>query len=116
MESDGYICLPVSIDLGRSWCRYDAVGSAGDWRIPDAPDDLAHLDRLDSQRDGDPDVAATLCILSGRSRGSVSARKAWIPGSPGVSSRLERKIYGCGPPYPERLPGGGIPGGAPGGG
>ena len=93
---DGYICLPVSVVWGVLGCRYDAMGCTGSGSgIPDAPADSGSISlMLDPAR-----VLAIrmsrrrLCILSGRSRRirQWEGVDSWLTG---VSSRLERRIYG----------------------
>ena len=112
---DGYICVPVSIVwgvLGAATMRWGAPVLVRVFRmLPRTP---GHLIVWILAAVLAMDVMATLCILSGRSRRirQWEGVDSWLTG---VSSRLEDLWLG-GPPYPERLPGGGIPGGAPGGG
>ena len=74
--------------------RYDAVGCTGPGAgIPDAPRTPGHLIVWILAAVLAMDVTATLCILSGRSRRirQWEGVDSWLTG---VSSRLERKIYG----------------------
>ncbi len=88
-----YLCAGV-YRMGRSWCRYDAVGCTGLGAVfrmlPRTP---GHLIVWILAAVLAMDVTATLCILSGRSRRirQWEGVDSWLTG---VSSRLERKIYG----------------------
>ena len=91
---DGYICFPVSVIwgiLGFVTMRWGAPLLIGVFRmIPVTP---AHLVIWILSGILILDVAATLCILSGRSRRirQWQGVDSWLTG---VSSRLERRIYG----------------------
>lgn len=91
---DGYICLPVSIVwgiLGMIMMRWGAPLLIRIFHmIPRVP---GHLLIWILTGILALDVAATLCILSGRSRRirQWEGVDSWLTG---VSSRLERKIYG----------------------
>lgn len=91
---DGYICFPVSVIwgvLGFVTMRWGAPLLIGVFRmIPMTP---AHLVIWILSGILILDVAATLCILSGRSRRirQWQGVDSWLTG---VSSRLERRIYG----------------------
>ena len=91
---DGYICFPVSVIwgvLGFVTMRWEAPLLIGVFRmIPMTP---AHLVIWILSGILILDVAATLCILSGRSRRirQWQGVDSWLTG---VSSRLERRIYG----------------------
>ena len=91
---DGYICFPVSVIwgiLGFVTMRWGAPLLIGVFRmIPMTP---AHLVIWILSVILILDVAATLCILSGRSRRirQWQGVDSWLTG---VSSRLERRIYG----------------------
>ena len=91
---DGYICFPVSVIwgvLGFVTMRWGAPLLIDVFRmIPMTP---AHLVIWILSGILILDVAATLCILSGRSRRirQWQGVDSWLTG---VSSRLERRIYG----------------------
>ena len=91
---DGYICFPVSVIwgiLGFVTMRWGVPLLIGVFRmIPMTP---AHLVIWILSVILILDVAATLCILSGRSRRirQWQGVDSWLTG---VSSRLERRIYG----------------------
>ena len=109
---DGYICFPVSVIwgiLGFVTMRWGAPLLIGVFRmIPVTP---AHLVIWILSGILILDVAATLCILSGRSRRirQWQGVDSWLTG---VSSRLERRIYGW--VDPECVPGSNLPQGASG--
>ena len=91
---DGYICVPVSIVwgvLGAATMRWGAPVLVRVFRmLPRTP---GHLIVWILAAVLAMDVTATLCILSGRSRRirQWEGVDSWLTG---VSSRLERKIYG----------------------
>lgn len=111
-----YLCAGV-YRMGRSWRRYDAVGCTGPGAgIPDAPADSGASDRVDSGGcAGDGCHGDLMYLIRQKPQDPPVGRRGFLAHRCELKARAEDLWLG-GPPYPERLPGGGIPGGAPGGG
>lgn len=111
-----YLCAGV-YRMGRSWCRYDAVGCTGPGAgIPDAPADSGASARVDSGGcAGDGCHGDLMYLIRQKPQDPPVGRRGFLAHRCELKARAEDLWLG-GPPYPERLPGGGIPGGAPGGG
>ena len=94
MESGWIYLLSGLRDLGRSGICHHAMGSAAsDWRIPDDPDDSGPSCDLDPQRDPDPGCRGNSVhpVRKKPEDPPWQGVDSWLTG---VSSRLERRIYG----------------------
>lgn len=76
-----YLCAGV-YRMGRSWCRYDAVGCTGPGAgIPDAPADSGASDRVVLAAVLGDGCHGDLMYLIRQKPQDPASGKAWIPGS-----------------------------------